>query len=105
MAISSCWALMIRSAEARTDGLAPCVGAQPAITMAWAWWPIIPVHEFDVRRGVGMRGAVGARLGDGRLLAPSGGGRLRSGPDRFVVRATARRADREDQGRDGDADR
>ena len=42
LAISSCWALMIRSASRRTEALAPWVGAQPAITMAWAWWPIMP---------------------------------------------------------------
>ena len=41
VAISSCWALMIRAASVRTEGLAPCVGAQLDITMAWAWWPIM----------------------------------------------------------------
>jgi hypothetical protein len=41
VAISSCWALMILDARVWTEGLAPCVGAQRDITMAWAWCPII----------------------------------------------------------------
>jgi hypothetical protein len=41
VAISSCCALMIREASVRTDGLAPWVGAQAAITRACAWWPIM----------------------------------------------------------------
>jgi hypothetical protein len=41
IAISSCWALMIRSASVRTDALPACVGARRDISMACAWWPII----------------------------------------------------------------
>src|SRR6266853_1008852 len=41
-AISSFWATTMRSHRMRTDGLAPCDGAQPAINTACAWWPIMP---------------------------------------------------------------
>src|SRR6478609_6633507 len=58
--ISSCWALMIRAARMRTDGPAPCEGAQPAITMAWAWWAIMPVMKATSAAVYGMR-ALSAR--------------------------------------------
>src|SRR5689334_24287873 len=46
VAISSRWALMIRAHRVWIDGLAPWLGAQPAITMACAWWPIMPVMNL-----------------------------------------------------------
>ena len=42
-AISSCWPTTIRSARRTIEGLAPWLAAQPAISTAWAWWPIMPV--------------------------------------------------------------
>ena len=83
VAISSCWALMIRSHRVRTDGLAPWVGAQPAMTMAWAWWPIMSDMKLHVRRDVRMAEAVGPGLGDGGGLAGIGAGWLGGGLDRL----------------------
>ncbi len=36
---------MIREASVCTDELAPWVGAHLEMTMAWAWWPIMPVMK------------------------------------------------------------
>jgi hypothetical protein len=65
--------------QMRMDGLASCVGAQLAITMAWAWWPIMWDMNFTSacgpapavgRRGLGMR--VGVRLRGARGGAAAG---------------------------------
>src|SRR5205809_2719857 len=44
-AISSRCPTTMRSHTARSAGLASCVGAQPAISTAWAWWAIMPVTK------------------------------------------------------------
>ena len=59
---------MIRAHSVRTDGLAPWVGAQPAMTIACAWWPIMPDMNCDVGLGRGQARAVGPGLGEGREL-------------------------------------
>src|SRR5258706_123427 len=43
--ISSVCALMMRAQSVWTEELAPCVGHQRAMTMACAWWLIIPVMK------------------------------------------------------------
>src|SRR5436190_3315467 len=81
-AISSRWATTMRSHRIRTDSLAPWEGAQPAIRMAWAWWPIIParkctsaavkdvaaVVEGDEARGVAVAHAAAAMTTSAGLL-------------------------------------
>jgi len=46
IAISSVCATTIRSARIRTSARASWLTAQPAMTMACAWWPIIPCMNF-----------------------------------------------------------
>src|SRR6185503_17392696 len=55
VAISSCWALMMRSARMRTELLAPCDGAQRDITIAWAWCPIIADMKWTSAAVYGYR--------------------------------------------------
>ena len=59
-AISSVCALMMRSQSVRSGALAPCVGAHLAMTMACAWWLIIPCMKYTSASVYGRR-ALSAR--------------------------------------------
>src|SRR2546422_11705465 len=60
----------MRSHRTRSAGLAPCEGAQPAIWMAWAWWPIIP----DTKCTSALAGAGTGALGDTAAWGAEGPG-------------------------------
>src|SRR2546423_13940153 len=71
-AISSFCATTMRSHNARSDGLASCEAAHPAILIACAWWPIIPARKctsagvYFAAAAAGATGATGATVLEGR---------------------------------------
>ena len=51
------------------DELAPCVGASFAITMAWAWWWIMPDMKLTSASVNGVAVPVGLGVRDGSGIA------------------------------------